>query len=143
MSFYGVKIWDDKESYYTEIDVKQDLSFNIGNPKPRETILKKKPYVTAFGQANYWSGSCSGLFLDNTKTECEHNYDISESSAAHIFAVTKFLGNHKKKKLQISDDFIITIMVVSSIKIASEKGFTATTANLSFDWVQVGEDDVI
>ena len=59
--FYGTRIFDGNESYYTEVDVKHDLSFNIGEGQAQEVLLKKKPYYTTFGQANYWSGTCSGL----------------------------------------------------------------------------------
>lgn len=141
--FYGTRIFDDNESYYTEVDVKHDLSFNIGEGQVQETLLKKKPYYTTFGQANYWSGTCSGLFLDNTEDECEHHYSLDDTKTAHMFAAVKFLGNHKPKQLQLSDDFVITVMVKSPIKVSPEKGLQATTANLSFDWVQIGEDDYI
>lgn len=141
--FYGTRIFDDKESYYTEIDVKHTLDFNTGDVKVQETLLKEKPYSTVFGRANYFSGTCSGLFLDNTEDECEHHYSLDDSKTAHLFAAVKFLGNHKPKQLQLSDDFIVTIRVKSPIKISPEKGLQATTANLSFDWAQIGEDDII
>ena len=141
--FYGTRIFDDKESYYTEIDVKHILDFNTGDVKVQETLLKEKPYSTVFGRANYFSGTCSGLFLDNTEDECEHHYSMDDAKTAHLFAAVKFLGNHKPKQLQLSDDFIVTIRVKSPIKISPEKGLQATTANLSFDWVQIGEDDII
>lgn len=141
--FYGTRIFDDKESYYTEIDVKHALDFNTGDVKTQETLLKEKPYSTVFGRANYFSGTCSGLFLDNTEDECEHHYSMDDAKTAHLFAAVKFLGNHKPKQLQLSDDFIVTIRVKSPIKISPEKGLQATTANLSFDWVQIGEDDII
>ena len=51
--FYGTRIFDGNESYYTEVDVKHDLSFNIGEGQTQEVLLKKKPYYTTFGQANY------------------------------------------------------------------------------------------
>ena len=141
--FYGTRIFDDKESYYTEIDVKHALDFNTGDVKVQETLLKEKPYSTVFGRANYFSGTCSGLFLDNTEDECEHHYSLDDSKTAHLFAAVKFLGNHKPKQLQLSDDFIVTIRVKSPIKISPDKGLQATTANLSFDWAQIGEDDII
>ena len=141
--FYGTRIFDDKESYYTEIDVKHTLDFNTGDVKVQETLLKEKPYSTVFGRANYFSGTCSGLFLDNTEDECEHHYSLDDSKTAHLFAAVKFLGNHKPKQLQLSDDFIVTIRVKSPIKISPDKGLQATTANLSFDWAQIGEDDYI
>ena len=141
--FYGTRIFDDKESYYTEIDVKHTLDFNTGDVKTQETLLKEKPYSTVFGRANYFSGTCSGLFLDNTEDECEHHYSLDDSKTAHLFAAVKFLGNHKPKQLQLSDDFIVTIRVKSPIKISPDKGLKATTANLSFDWAQIGEDDYI
>ena len=141
--FYGTRIFDDKESYYTEIDVKHTLDFNTGDVKVQETLLKEKPYSTVFGRANYFSGTCSGLFLDNTEDECEHHYSLDVSKPAHLFAAVKFLGNHKPKQLQLSDDFIVTIRVKSPIKISPDKGLQATTANLSFDWAQIGEDDYI
>lgn len=141
--FYGTRIFDDKESYYTEIDVKHTLDFNTGDVKVQETLLKEKPYSTVFGRANYFSGTCSGLFLDNTEDECEHHYSMDDAKTAHLFAAVKFLGNHKPKQLQLSDDFIVTIRVMSPIKISPEKGLQATTANLSFDWAQIGEDDII
>ena len=140
--FYGTRIFDDNESYYTEVDVKHDLNFNTGESKIQETLTEEKPYVTTLGKPNYWSGTCSGLFLDNTE-DCEHQYSMDDSKTAHMFAAVKFLGNHKRKKLQLSDDFIITVMVKTPIKVSPEKGLQATTANLSFDWVQVGEDDYI
>lgn len=141
--FYGTRIFDDNESYYTEIDVKHALDFNTGDVKVQETLLKEKPYSTVFGRANYFSGTCSGLFLDNTEDECEHHYSLDDSKTAHLFAAVKFLGNHKPKQLQLSDDFIVTIRVKSPIKISPDKGLQATTANLSFDWAQIGEDDYI
>ena len=141
--FYGTRIFDDKESYYTEIDVKHALDFNTGDVKVQETLLKEKAYSTVFGRANYFSGTCSGLFLDNTEDECEHHYSLDDSKTAHLFAAVKFLGNHKPKQLQLSDDFIVTIRVKSPIKISPDKGLQATTANLSFDWAQIGEDDII
>ena len=50
--FYGTRIFDDNESYYTEVDVKHDLNFNIGEGQVQETLTKKKPYYTTFGATN-------------------------------------------------------------------------------------------
>lgn len=141
--FYGIRIFDENESYYTELEVGTSLDLNIGEGQVQETITKQKPYYTTFGKVNYWSGSCSGLFLDNTETDCEHEYSKDDRKTAHMFSAVKFLGNHKRKKLQLSDDFIITIMVQTPISVAPEKGLQATTAKVSFNWVQVGEDDEI
>ena len=137
--FYGTRIFDDNASYYTEVAIKHDLNFNTGDSKVQETLTEEKPYVTTLGKPNYWSGTCSGLFLDNTE-DCEHQYSMDDSKTAHMFAAVKFLGNHKKKMLQLSDDFIIPIMVQSPIKVSPEKGLQATTANVSFNWVEVKED---
>ena len=137
--FYGTRIFDDNESYYTEVDVKHDLNFNTGDSKVQETLTERTPYVTTLGEPNYWSGTCSGLFLDNTE-ECEHHYSMDDRKTAHMFAAVKFLGNHKKKMLQLSDDFIIPITVQSPIKVSPDKGLRATTANVSFNWTEVKED---
>ena len=66
--FYGVKLTDATgKVYYTEVNVKQDLTHNI-NIQTHKPISSKFPYSTIIGKNNYWSGTLSGAF-ENNQTE--------------------------------------------------------------------------
>ena len=64
--FYGTRIFDGNESYYTEVDVKHDLSFNIGEGQTEEVLLKKEPYYTVGGNVN-WCNHCGKQYGDSSE----------------------------------------------------------------------------
>lgn len=148
-SLWGIRIWDDTGiSYYTEVEVSQDLEHNV----PVEVTVgynKKFPFVTHNGIAFYYSGSCSGKFANNTD-ECIDDYDFEyriRENGDYIYNVkymngfVKWLDNKHVKYLQLSEQLIIPCNISSPIKWSTETTIDdGYNCSISFDWVQADED---
>lgn len=148
-TFWGIKIWDNTGIYYyTEVNVSQDLEHNV----PVESTVaynSKYPFVTHNGIAFYYSGSCSGCFMENTG-ECiddyNNDYRIDENgnyiyNVRFIDGFVKWLDNKKTKYIQLSEQLVIPANITSPIKWSTDTTIDdGHNCTISFDWAQAADD---
>lgn len=148
--FWGIQLWDSTGiTYYTEVNVSQDLTHNVP-VSVTEGYNAKYPFVVHNGIAFYYSGSCSGNFSDNTG-ECLSDYNFGDErideKGNHVYNVkymdgfVKWLDNKRIKYMMLSKHFIIPIKISSPIKWSTDTTIDdGYNCKISFDWVQAGEN---
>lgn len=135
--FYGVKLTDATgKVYYTEVEVKQDLTHKI-NIQTHYPIDSKFPYSTIIGKNNYWSGTLSGAFENNQDGECEHDYTFGDANFRINFI--EWLHNGLTKTMYLSESFILPVTILGEINVDVENTIDDPTVNTSFSWHQCGE----
>lgn len=135
--FYGVKLTDATgKVYYTEVNVKQDLTHNI-SIQTHKPIDSKFPYSTIIGKQNYWSGTLSGAFENNEDGECEHDYTLGDADFRINFV--EWLHNGLTKTMYLSESFILPVTILGEVNVSVDHTIDDPTADASFSWHQCGE----
>jgi len=137
--FQGIKIWDNTASFYTNVDTSHDVQKNIGEVKEQTTLGYSKPFATYFGNTNYYSGKCTGLFSNNTETDCIYDYNFDDVD--YKYKVEAFLCNRKPKWLQLSDNLIIRVVIQSPIVYNCNKEIDSKETTITFSWFEVGNGE--
>ena len=146
---WGIKIWDDIDYYFTEVDIAQDIQHN----RPTESILtynSKYPYHIHDGKGFYFSGSCTGNFSDNKSGECyeDYNFDYRVDENNNYIYNTKYqkefvkwLHNDHIKYLQLSEDLVIPVGILGEITWSTERSVDdGYSCKVTFNWEQLADD---
>lgn len=143
---WGIKIWDDTGIYYyTEVNIKQSLSHIVPTEQTNGYNVQY-PFVTHNGIANYYQGSASGNFSDNTSGECYEDYNFDGRidkngnviyNVKYINGFIKWLHNRKMKYLQFDEDLVIPVAILQDISWETEKSIAdGQDCTITFNWVQ-------
>ena len=134
--FYGVKITDATgKIYYTEVEVKQDLTHNV-DIQVHKPIDSKFPYGTRISKPFYWSGSISAAF-ENNQGECEHDYKLGDTAFRIEFI--EWLHNGLVKTLYLSESLILPVFILGEITTEMDNTIDDSVVKTSFQWIQCGE----
>lgn len=134
--FYGVKLTDTTgKEYYTEVEVKQDLTHNI-SVQTHKPIDSKFPYHTRIGKPSYWSGSVTAAF-ENNNGECEHDYTLGDTAWRIEFI--EWLHNGLSKVLYLSESLILPVTILGEISTETDNTIDGPLVKVTFQWEQNGE----
>lgn len=139
----GCKISDATATYWTEVEVN---STGIKKNRPStvyEPYNSKYPVVIRNGITNYYSGTVSGIFSNNTSGECVDEtgysplYDFYDAS--YKVGFMDWLANGLTKTLYLDDDFILPVQITNEISGSGDYKIEHPTFKVTFGWVQVGD----
>lgn len=138
----GCKISDTVATYWTEAEVN---SSSIKKNRPStvyESYNKKYPTVIRNGLTNYYSGTVSANFANNT-TECVDEvtgyspiYNFYD--AAYKIQFMDWLTNGLTKTLWLDDEFVIPVQITNEVSGSGSYKIEDPSFKVTFGWVQVG-----
>lgn len=144
--FEGVLLADETGSWHSAFGT-ADTRFAVNAQKNRPvsyivTLSGKYPHRVSNTRANYWTGSCSAIWLpwrqvvnDGGEVICEE--PSFENADAYRLAFMEWLMTDTKKFMKTADGKAMLISVDGTPQ-ESYNAIEGMTA-VSFDWTQIGE----
>ena len=133
---YGIKIWDTVDTYYTEINVGQDLEHNVPT-SVADGYNSKYQFVTHNGIGFNYKGTCSGNFSYN-KGDCYDDYNFDGVyNVKYVNGFVEWLNNKKTKHIQLSEKLIIPANIIAPVRWENSNSVDdGWDIKITFDWTQ-------
>ena len=140
----GCKIasMDETTVYWTEVEVN---TAGVKKNRPSTTYEEYNnefPTVIRNGITNYYSGTVSGNFSDNTSGDCVDENGYSQKydfyDATYKIGFMDWLSDGNTKKLWLDDTYVIPVQITNETSGNGDYKISDPSFKVTFGWVQVG-----
>lgn len=139
--YVGVKIVDALGSYQTEVEVS---AASIKKNRPSEVvepINTEYPIVVRNAKTNYYSGTITANFSNNTSGKCVDRQGYSAQydfyDAEYKLGFIDWLVNGLTKNLYIADHYILPVQITNEVSGSGDYKVFDPSFKVTFGWVQV------
>lgn len=126
-----------EDGYHTGFNINSQLEKNHPTIVV-QTLGRKHPYVFGNGQANYYSGSLSAVWVELDRANGACHFDF-ENSWKYRHRLMEFLCNGNPKMLKMPDGRMWLVAIVNTPTETAELHELAPT--IEFNWVEIANGD--